>query len=137
MKKCYVTIHVWLHDMDHNINLNYRRKIRPISGPPSFWWFLTPIYYNKFFYGVPAWPLDILIIQTSTKWPIKMSSNHAIGNQNESLYKIHLHLFNFFIFPSNGAVRKPAEYFVEWLPCRDVTSAIWQIWWRFFCYSTL
>ena len=30
MKKCYVTIHVWLHDMDHNIDLNYRRKIRPL-----------------------------------------------------------------------------------------------------------
>ena len=29
MKKCYATIHVWLHDMDHNIDLNYRRKIRP------------------------------------------------------------------------------------------------------------
>ena len=29
MKKCYVTIHVWLHDMDHNMDLNYRRKIRP------------------------------------------------------------------------------------------------------------
>ena len=31
MKKCYATIHVWLHDMDHNIDLNYRRKIRPMS----------------------------------------------------------------------------------------------------------
>ena len=31
MKKCYATIHVWLHDMDLNIDLNYRRKIRPIS----------------------------------------------------------------------------------------------------------
>ena len=30
MKKCYATIHVWLHDMDHNIDLNYRRKIRPV-----------------------------------------------------------------------------------------------------------
>ena len=30
MKKCYVTIHVWLHDMDHNIDLNYRRKIHPV-----------------------------------------------------------------------------------------------------------
>ena len=30
MKKCYATIHVWLHDMDHNIDLNYRRKIRPM-----------------------------------------------------------------------------------------------------------
>ena len=29
MKKCYVMIHVWLHDMNHNIDLNYRRKIRP------------------------------------------------------------------------------------------------------------
>ena len=29
MKKCYVMIHVWLHDMDHNMDLNYRRKIRP------------------------------------------------------------------------------------------------------------
>ena len=26
MKKCYATI----HDMDHNIDLNYRRKIRPL-----------------------------------------------------------------------------------------------------------
>ena len=26
MKKCYSTIHVWLHDMDHNIDLNYCRK---------------------------------------------------------------------------------------------------------------
>ena len=31
MKKCYAMIHVWLHDMDHNIDLNYCRKIRPIS----------------------------------------------------------------------------------------------------------
>ena len=31
MKKCYATIHVWLHDMDHNIDLNYRRKIRPLQ----------------------------------------------------------------------------------------------------------
>ena len=30
MKKCYATIHVWLDDMDHNIDLNYRRKIRPL-----------------------------------------------------------------------------------------------------------
>ena len=30
MKKCYVTIHVWLHDMDHNMDLNYRRKIPPM-----------------------------------------------------------------------------------------------------------
>ena len=30
MKKCYATIHVWLHDMDHNIDLNYRRKIHPV-----------------------------------------------------------------------------------------------------------
>ena len=36
MKKCYATIHVWLHDMDHNIDLNYRRKIRPMAG---FAWF--------------------------------------------------------------------------------------------------
>ena len=28
-KKRYVTIYVWLHDMDHNMDLNYRRKIRP------------------------------------------------------------------------------------------------------------
>ena len=32
MKKCYATIHVRLHDMDHNINLNYHRKIRPMKG---------------------------------------------------------------------------------------------------------
>jgi hypothetical protein len=32
MKKCYATIHVWLHDMDHNIDLNYRRKIRPMCS---------------------------------------------------------------------------------------------------------
>ena len=31
MKKYYATIHVWLHDMDHNIDLIYRRKIRPVS----------------------------------------------------------------------------------------------------------
>ena len=31
MKKCYAMIHVWLHDMDHNIDLNYCRKIRPID----------------------------------------------------------------------------------------------------------
>ena len=31
MKKCYAMIHVWLHDMDHNIDLNYRRKIRPMK----------------------------------------------------------------------------------------------------------
>ena len=31
MKKCYATIHVSLHDMDHNIDLNYRRKIRPMK----------------------------------------------------------------------------------------------------------
>jgi hypothetical protein len=30
MKKCYAMIHVWLHDMDHNIDINYRRKIRPL-----------------------------------------------------------------------------------------------------------
>ena len=30
MKKCYAMIHVSLHDMDHNIDLNYRRKIRPV-----------------------------------------------------------------------------------------------------------
>ena len=36
MKKCYATIYVWLHDMDHNIDLNYRRKIRPMAG---FAWF--------------------------------------------------------------------------------------------------
>ena len=29
----------------------------------------------------------------------------TIGNQNESLYKNYLHLFNFFIIPSNEAVR--------------------------------
>ena len=30
MKKTYVMIHVIKHDMDHNMDLNYRRKIRPI-----------------------------------------------------------------------------------------------------------
>ena len=29
MKKFYATIHVRLHDMDHNIDLNYRRKKIP------------------------------------------------------------------------------------------------------------
>ena len=33
MKKCYATIHVVLHDMEHNIDLNYCRKIRPLCGP--------------------------------------------------------------------------------------------------------
>ena len=39
MKKCYATIHVWLHDMDHNIDLNYRRKIRPLKcfGTDIYW----------------------------------------------------------------------------------------------------
>ena len=29
MKKTYVMIHVIKHDIDHNMDLNYRRKIRP------------------------------------------------------------------------------------------------------------
>ena len=31
MKKTNVMIHVIKHDMDHNMDLNYRRKIRPVS----------------------------------------------------------------------------------------------------------
>ena len=31
MKKFYVIIHVIKHDLDPNINVNYRRKIGPIS----------------------------------------------------------------------------------------------------------
>ena len=36
MKKCYATIHVGLHDMDHNIDLNYCRKIRPVTLVNNF-----------------------------------------------------------------------------------------------------
>ena len=32
MKKYYAMIHVWLHDMDHNIDLNYCRKIRTVAA---------------------------------------------------------------------------------------------------------
>ena len=32
MKKTYVMIHVIKHDMDHNMDLNYRRKIRPLHA---------------------------------------------------------------------------------------------------------
>ena len=31
MKKRYAMIHVWLHNMEHNIDLNYRRKIPPMA----------------------------------------------------------------------------------------------------------
>ena len=31
MKKTYVMIHVIKHDMDHNMDLNYRRKIHPMN----------------------------------------------------------------------------------------------------------
>ena len=51
MKKCYAMIHVLLHDMDHNIDLNYRRKIRPVfktidarkkANELIYWSFIKP-----------------------------------------------------------------------------------------------
>ena len=58
-------------------------KVRPTYG--DSW--LTPIQYNKYVSGVQAWPLGILIIQTSTDWPIKMPSNHAIAYPDDTDFR--------------------------------------------------
>ena len=35
-------IHVIKHDMDHNMDLNYRRKIRPVTHSKKVWIDLFP-----------------------------------------------------------------------------------------------
>ena len=80
MKKCYATIYVWLHDMDHNIDLNYRRKIRPVIGH----WSSSLVQYAG--------------------WPIKISSGTAHpGDETKRSYsksKKNSELFGFGNFHS-------------------------------------